>query len=536
MFALAILIELYGYTIFGIGLLHLLNPLFIIVGSTTIYLIALWYMLKKGNPGKVVSLAVKYLREIQKDKLSILLLFILLIQAFVNLLGALSPEVAFDALWYHLTIPKIFIEEQSIHFIPGGLFYYSVMPKLIDILYIPSIMLGGEVLAKVVHFIFGILTLITIFIFARNYVTSRNALLAALIFYANPVVAWQSTTAYIDLGRTFFEFLALVGFIYFQKERSIKWAFESGLMAGAAISTKWLAATSLGIFSILFLIQKIKIKDKLRFYGIFISSSIFVVLPFLFFSFLKTGNPFYPIFSPLYEVTVGVDILNPFTFLKDTLNVLLFAQDPISPIYLMTVPLIFIVYKKMSNLEKTILIYSLLALTVWYLTPRTGGGRFLMPYLPAFSVLVIFVLVKFKSAFLKTFFFSVIILISIVTVVYRGLAISKFTPYLTGKESKNEFLTDNLNYNFGDFFDVDNYFERNITENDKVLIYGLHNLYYANFPFIHESYVKKGDEFNYILTGLDAKLPERFKDWDLIYHNDTSGVKLYTKGKIKWVY
>ena len=67
------------------------------------------------------------------------------------------------------------------------------------------------------------------------------------------------------------------------------------------------------------------------------------------------------------------------------------------------------------------------------------------------------------------------------------------------------------------------------------LLYGFHNLYYINFPFIDSSYVKIGDRFNYIAVA-GNNLPERFKVWNLIYYNEKTNVKLYSIGGMKWTY
>ena len=68
-----------------------------------------------------------------------------------------------------------------------------------------------------------------------------------------------------------------------------------------------------------------------------------------------------------------------------------------------------------------------------------------------------------------------------------------------------------------------------------MLLYGFHNLYYVNFPFVDSSWVKKGDDFNYVAVQ-NSKIPERFSDWSLVYSNSITRVKLYTKGEIRWAY
>src|SRR5690606_34153041 len=97
------------------------------------------------------------------------LIVLLIILWLINLIGVLAPEISFDALWYHLTIPKIFAQNHAITHIPGGLYYYSLMPKLVDLLYIPAVMVNSAIGAKLIHFTFGILTLIVLYKIARSY-------------------------------------------------------------------------------------------------------------------------------------------------------------------------------------------------------------------------------------------------------------------------------------------------------------------------------------------------------------------------------
>jgi len=60
------------------------------------------------------------------------MMILIVLQAFVNIIGVFGPELAFDALWYHLTLPKLYLVHHSIFFIPGGLLYYSGMPKIAE--------------------------------------------------------------------------------------------------------------------------------------------------------------------------------------------------------------------------------------------------------------------------------------------------------------------------------------------------------------------------------------------------------------------
>src|SRR5205823_4341750 len=113
---------------------------------------------------------------------------------------------------------------------------------------------------------------------------------------------------------------------------------------------------------------------------------------------------------------------------------------------------------------------------------------------------------------------GIIIIIALVSITYRGIASEKYLPVIFGKQSKSDFLSKHLNYSFGDFYDTDGYFANHISQDKKVLLFGFHNLYYVDFPFIDNSWVKPGDRFDYIALQNTA-LPGRFKFWDLIYQN-----------------
>ena len=158
-----------------------------------------------------------------------------------------------------------------------------------------------------------------------------------------------------------------------------------------------------------------------------------------------------------------------------------------------------------------------------------------MPYLPVFSILCVIAFYKLKNAGLRKYLLFLVIFISIISIGYRGISNAKFLPVILGKETKSQFLSSHLNFSFGDFYDSDNYFKNHIEPTDKVLLFGFHNLYYVDFPYEDSSWIKKGDEFNYVAVQ-NSNLPTKFSNWKLIYYNNLTKVKLYSlKGKI-WQY
>lgn len=543
MFSLAILIGIYSYLIFCLGISGLLYKINIII-LTVVYfgIILYWQRLEiKALPGQIKLWLSKAYKLVKTQKLILLIAALIAIQAAVNLIGVLGPEISFDALWYHLTLPKIYLNQHLISYIPGGLLYYSEMPKAIEMLYTAALAIQGQILAKFIHFIFGILDAVIVYKLSNKFMSKRVSLIACLIFYTNLVVGWESVTAYIDLARTFFEILSLWGFLNWYEKRDRKWLIESAVMLGLAITVKVLSATSIIIFLILFFyiyltdaksIKKNYLKDIL----IFILICFAIPFPYFFISILNTGSPFYPFFTKIYQIGFNLNLLNPSVFIKDVFGLFTHAADPVSPLYLIFLPIIIFFAAKANRLMKIIMLYSLLAIFIWYLIPRPGAGRFILPYLPALSICVGYAIEKIsRLKSIKIFSFIIIFFIAFLSVGYRLTANAKFIPVILKKESKAAFLSSHLNFSYGDFYDTDNYLKTHIKPFDTVLLYGFHNLYYIDFPFVDSSFIKKGQVFDYIATQ-NTNLPKQYENWKLIYYNPKTKVKLYYLKGEKWVY
>ncbi len=534
MFLFAVFIGIYSYLIFFLGLFGLLTKMNILF-LTVVWWFALLFTERKSLVSgfkKIQSINLEFRKWIKSPITLVVALIVL--QAFVNLLGALGPELAFDALWYHLTLPKLYLIYHTIFHIPGGLLYYSDMPKLGEMLYVGALAMGNEIFAKVIHFTFGILVLIALYKLSRRFFTPLIALLVVSIFYANLVVDWESITAYIDLIRAFFEIMALWGFLFWSEKQKMKWLIVSAIMVGLAITTKVLAIESLVIFSFLIFPFYISHPKSYIYLLIYLIVALAVPLPWFLFSFIHTGNPVYPFFTHTYEVSVSSP--NPLQIIIDLWNLFTHSSDPVSPIYLIFLPLLFATYSRLQKEIKIVVWYSGLSLLLWYFTPQTGGGRFILPYLPAFSLVCGAIFASLLKQvgkewqYVARLVLFTIILVSCISIGYRVFANMKYIPVIAREESQHTFLANHLNFHFGDFYDTDYYFAKHIKPSDTVLLYGFHNLYYVDFPFIDSSWIRKGDRFNYIAIQ-NVSLPSRFKNWQLVYINKKTMVQLYKPPK-----
>ena len=536
MFAFALLVLLVSYEVFFIGVLGFLQSVILsVIVLTTISACIIWQRNTLVSFAESIFHTTRSLSRFQK-----FLIALVTLQFVINAIGAFVPELGFDALWYHLTLPKLYLIWGSVRHIPGGLLYYSDMPKLGEMLYTLILPIKSVAPPEIIQLFFGLFTTMSLYFVSRKYFSKTTSFLVAVIFYANLVVAWESTTAYIDLIRTFYEFLALWAFLLWDETDKKRWFFLAAICVGAAITTKVLALSSLAIFLLLtiFIGEKKHLKFSKMIIQVitFTGVALCIPLPWFIFSFIHTGNPFYPIFSPLYKTPNSMPLVDPLRFISDSWHVLTHADDPINSIYLIFLPLILILYKKFTFQLKIITLYSLLGFISWYAVPQTGGGRFLLAYLPAFSLTAgsVFQYIE-KNKILTIILTASIVFISIISIGYRGIATARYLPVILGQETKSHFLTTHLNFSFGDFYDTDNYFATHIKPRDRVLLFGFHNLYYVDFLFIDSSWVQNGDRFDYIATQ-HMSVPGRFSHWQLIYVNPVTGVKLYTDQRKIWRY
>ncbi len=504
MFTVAILIGIYSYGIFALGLLGILTPLNIAGFSLSFLLIAL-----------LAHLHFPQIPRVNLSRTAQTILGVLIIQQLVNLLPVFAPELGFDALWYHLSLPKIWLQEELIRFLPGATFRYSVMPKLIETLYAAVLSAGLAFLPKLMHFIFGQLSLILTYQLARKFLNTKYSLFAVLIFSSNLVFSWLSGSAYVDLARTFFEVLALLLFI----ERKYP---QSALTLGLAITTKILSLTSLPVFLILQFLNK-PTRGLLPAFR-FAFLALMVPAPWFIFAYLTTANPLYPIFSP---------VLEPFPISLNPLDLFFFFSrnpDPVNPIYLISAPLIFkAVFEKQSRGVREIFLYTLLSLSFWFILPHSGTSRFVLPYLPALSIISVYTFVKLSDQLIRKTLFCLVLLLAIFSILYRLAANFKYLPVITGDISQTQFLKAHLNFQFGDFFDTTEELPKYIGPDDTVLVSGINNLYYADFRFIHDSYAKPHDTFGWIIVrrpDSTLKIPDNFYP---VYSNSVSNFTLFGK-------
>ncbi len=223
---------------------------------------------------------------------------VLLILGF-TLLTALAPPLKFDALVYHLALPRHYLLEGRMVYVPQIMFWG--MPQTAEMLYTWAMSLGGEPAAVVLGWLVGLVALLGLLGLTtdRLGVGPAWASLAALIcgFTLSTGLAW----GYNDWWVLLFGLGFLISLSLWLEDHSTGLLALAGLFAGIALSTKYTAGILLicGGVVILWTWKSLgfgfrPLKSLFQF-GL---PAVLVVIPWLLKNWLATGNPFYPIVFP----------------------------------------------------------------------------------------------------------------------------------------------------------------------------------------------------------------------------------------------
>ena len=232
---------------------------------------------------------------------------LVLLAAFVvlNWIGALAPEIMFDALKSHLALARIYASSHQVSGVPYSMGSY--WPLGGDLLLTVGYLLGGETAAKLLHFWAGLLTAGMVYAAGRRLDSRLAGVAAATIFYAPPIIAWESTTAYTDLCWTMYVAGALFMLLVWQEEQHpVPAAAAMGLLLGFAMGVKPTAGyAALGVgLVMLWRAWRSRSKQWRRdVWSFVVVTSVTILVGGIWYlrAYLLTGNPVFPFLNAVFK-------------------------------------------------------------------------------------------------------------------------------------------------------------------------------------------------------------------------------------------
>lgn len=237
LFGLAIGLAIITYGIIGFGLAGLLNRW--VINLFFVGMFALTY----GEIGNIIHQIKDKFKalslQLKIPSIETVLLIIIAIQIFFNLAGASVLPSGWDSLGEHLAKAKEWNRLHRLSSIPYINFDQWAQPFNIGILYAMALFLKDAILAQLIHFAFGLLTAVGVYALGKRYFSQRVGLISAAIFYTIPILVFMSTTAYIDLGFTFYAFFAFFAIVRWTSTGKKGWLLLSAIISGLALGSKY---------------------------------------------------------------------------------------------------------------------------------------------------------------------------------------------------------------------------------------------------------------------------------------------------------
>jgi len=387
-----------------------------------------------------------------------------LVIAGLSFVNALTPAWDYDGLMYHLVGPKLFVEAGKLFPFPDN--WYINGPFTIEMAFSLGMVFRDDVFPKLIHFSLGTLYVLTGYLLARRLLKREKAWLVLALIMGIPILPILAGFAYIDLGWSAFEVLAVLAFLIGDELQENKYLILSGMMSGLAMGSKYLGLQGFCVLGLLLLLIRWRkgwraLLQAGIYFGI---PAICIASPWYIKNAVWFGNPVFPFFlggqgwDPA-RLDLYQSYLQSFGYGRSALDYVLL------PIHIYTHPErfgavmnqidipnpLFLLACFVPLFKKTRTISILLAISVLRFALWSFGSqqtRFLTPIFPLIAVMTVYVLqaIFSKRTKLARYQFAVSILcvaLMAIPLFYQTIYTGQYRPFgvVLGTESKSQYLS-----------------------------------------------------------------------------------------------
>ena len=152
----------------------------------------------------------------------------------------LAPTLSWDAMKMHLPLSQYYLQVHALEPKPG--LDYSFFPQAAESLFALAWSLGGQPAAQLIAPLFFALSLLAVWILARDCGADAGEALAGVVLAASlPVLHWAESVPKNDAALTFFMLGSLVAALRWRATSEFKWVQAGVLFLACAFATKDLA-------------------------------------------------------------------------------------------------------------------------------------------------------------------------------------------------------------------------------------------------------------------------------------------------------
>lgn len=413
-------------------------------------------------------------------------------------LECLLPVWDYDALLYHLEVPRQFLAQGRFYFDPETL--RSAYPYLGEMLFLTGIAFDLDSVAKLVSFTYAILFVLSSYAFSRRYFGPDAAYTTAGILIGAPAFWMWSTWASIDFAWAAYEFWSVYAVLLWnldEKRNPQKWLILAGVMSGLAASTKYLSIPSLLIVAVLIAWKSLRgsnqpVKNAISNLIYFGLAAGIVAGAWYIKNWILTGNPVYPLafggpgWDPLenqilndYVYSFGVGkswsdfLLLPYNVYAFQDHFATIGLEIIHPI--LWLAFLFPFFWKPAHKYDLIIAYTALGFVLWAVNSQVI--RFLIPLTAFLAILAGAVMERFPTLLKNILRIGLIGGFMLFSLIFQISWLQKNDSwgYLAGEKSASEYLQE-MNYDFPAL----QYAQKTLDATEKVLLLWDGRSYYCD--------------------------------------------------------
>lgn len=222
---------------------------------------------------------------------------VVLVQLGLDIVEVLSPAMDADSLAYHYDLPRRFLEQGAVQFVPRAV--DGAVPLLIQMTYAPLMALGGHKAPQVWAMATTWIAAAFLFGLARKHVGDHWAAITAIIFLGTPAVVYGGGTGQAEVRMALFVLSAAYALGRWRTDAHLGWAAVAGLCCGFLMGSKFTGLLFAAAGGVLVLAL------PRRWIGALVFGSMALAAGFQWYgwNFLHTGDPVFPMLFPWLGVS-----------------------------------------------------------------------------------------------------------------------------------------------------------------------------------------------------------------------------------------
>jgi hypothetical protein len=414
---------------------------------------------------------------------------LVVVYVVLGAVASAAPISSPDALLYHAADPARFVEAGQIVEVPSNSSSYE--PFTVQMLVLDGFLLWNPVQGAYAPFLLALAAVAAVAGVAHRLAGRRVALLAAALFFAQPLMLWEATSTFVESGLACAVALAGWNLVHFARHGGLAPLVLAGLFAGGAAGMKYLgliAVLALSVAAVVVLWRRLTVGRVLA----FAVPALLVAAPWYVKNAILTGNPFYPHLFGGLNASAAADLdatMASFGHGRSLTDLLVLpvrlvadgeafdGGEFLSPLLVAFAPLALLAPCRM-RVRLAAVAGIAVYVGAWFLT--TQQARFLVPLAPALALLAALGILALAA---RGRVGRLVVVGVTSAALLAGLGISgvyaaQFMPVALGRESEEEFLTRKAS-----LYDGVEWMNERLGQEDKVLL-NVWTLLYLDVPYV----------------------------------------------------